>query len=1267
MGFYGGGYAGRLTYGKGIVPLHGQPPAPGASDIPVEDELDLLEDKYMHPFPDIVASAPPYSGLSVHAQDHTRRLSFEQGDEAYLERLNDMRRGQQEPDFDGDETDIPDLAFYPPAIDSGPKARRPLPALPPGDNSAIKRDRSSYNPIGSEAGGVPLDPDGFAVQSHLDVNQVPRAASLLSHGNQPFADLPMRAKTDADEKKPPGRRQLESRKVSESNFNVADVDLPVLPASRRRRFTVQKLTMTDFSRCREPWALSAVAAWLKEVTAGESELKEKDTFDTLVALFIHKVITMNIADAEVLARQVLDELLKSGYLMKEEEWVRYGDGHPSSVIIQLAGLGCYSSLLHERSCKTRCYSYGCARTVKKVDLTTHSVKAARGVQDWASFWNLQKGDLEGKTKKEIERQNVLHEIIQTESEYIDELQVIRTLYRDGLRDSRPAVMKQSRLQQFEQVVFGGVEDIERVNTEYLLAHLKYRQQEKGPWVPGYSDLFREWVRRAKDVYIAYSSNFPAASTRIREEAGRNVLFNQFLENARNDPRSRKLGWDSFFKAPITRLQRYGLLLGTVLKNTEEGSRERENLMLAISEIKEVTHKCDAMVAERKKQVDMEELSMKLMLRPGMEAEIQLELRQAGRELIKRGDLQRLGGTKLTWLDIHAMLFDHYFIIAKRIVERTIPGGPKIERYDVSKKPISMDLLVVEGLDDDPVTRSAVRGLGTTAVSARPGLGTNESNHGRTGSLVGSTNSPGLYSVNSNPSVSTLSTISTVSSARPIVTNLAADAAREDKLLYPFRIRHLGQEVYTLFAQSHSSRQEWGEALLLAKSKHASALFTAHAEPFRLKILADAAFAYDTLVTHPVSRAAITPGTPLERSIKDIEGVFGEQPRPHPICRQTVNCAATFIQPDGQSIHAVGTDFGVYFTESSNPRGWYKAIAATRVTQLMVLEEFSLILVLADRALVAHHLDTVCQTSPAAASSALKRQAAQQISDHRDVAFFAVGRMKDRTLVFYKRRSAQNSVFKVLEPVLDRAGDKQKNRWGTRLRGSTEFFREYGGGFYIPTECYGVSLFTSSIAVSTARGFEMLTLDSTEKPPSSVPDLSNPNVLTIAARLSHQKPVSMLRLSKQEFLLVYETCAVYIDKHGDISRQLVIVFEGKTKSACLWPPNLDGAAMAPANHGDNLKASPKYLILFDADFVEVRDAENGRLRQVIPGRDVRMLDDGRGKGENGAGLGLGGQPLQNGHGPGETPASRGIKFALAHPERDGSVLILEMVLDEIGKY
>jgi CNH domain len=295
----------------------------------------------------------------------------------------------------------------------------------------------------------------------------------------------------------------------------------------------------------------------------------------------------------------------------------------------------------------------------------------------------------------------------------------------------------------------------------------------------------------------------------------------------------------------------------------------------------------------------------------------------------------------------------------------------------------------------------------------------------------------------------------------------------------------------------------------------------------------------------------------------------------------------------------------------------------RVTQIDVLEDFSLCLIIADKSLIAYHLDIIVPVSNfPAPNQDSPRRAPQKLSGARDVSFFATARMKDRTLVFYKKREGLSSTFKVLEPVFQKSSEK-KSKLFSRSKlssgGSTEFFREFDD-FYIPTESFSINLFHTYIAVATARGFELLTLD--KKVTMSIPDLKQPSIANIAARLNGQKPLGMFRKSESEFLLCYEECGVYVDKHGEVSRSVVLEFIGKAKSAAMY-----GA----------------YLILFDTDFVEVRNAENGRLRQVIAGKDVRCIDYGV------AGAGQGGQ--------------RTIKIAMAHPEILGSQLVLELELNE----
>jgi hypothetical protein len=301
-------------------------------------------------------------------------------------------------------------------------------------------------------------------------------------------------------------------------------------------------------------------------------------------------------------------------------------------------------------------------------------------EDWASFFKLTKESIEGKSKKEIERQNVMHEIVTSEEGYMNQLEVLRVLYRDQLRNWQPSIIAPNKLEKFLSVVFGKADAVQVTNRDNLLAQLKYRQQEQGPWIIGFSDLFREWIRKAKNVYIDYASQYPYATYMVRKEADRNLLFRQFLDQVRQHKRSERLDWTHFLKTPITRLQRYTFLLSTVEKNMLQDSDEKINLAKAISEIHAVTLECDQKVAEMQKKVEMMELNSMLVLRPGFHSVLNLD--HLGRELILQGDLQRMGSKGVRWVDTHALLFDHYFILAKVVAPKDGRGEKK---FDVSKE------------------------------------------------------------------------------------------------------------------------------------------------------------------------------------------------------------------------------------------------------------------------------------------------------------------------------------------------------------------------------------------------------------------------------------------------------------------------------------------------------------------------------------------------------------------------------------------------------
>ena len=1277
----GGGYAPGLSYGDDM-PMSDY--AAAAATMPQSDLYDRLNPRMssvrssgvssegrdstasgvdsfpptdaIHPFPAIRNVARVDTGGTgglTEPSPHPRRLSYEDGDEGHFEWDEERTPESGSPTKES----MPDLFFHP-----GMSQHRPLPPPPsnsdPGGQlprlatgtytqqsrfSQYSDNRSSY---------YPAAPDAYASNTLLSPSTVPRSTSLTSQRSQPRSDQPIRSKTDADRAKALRQQQVAGRPLSDiydpsEPQSAIALDLPTIP---RKKFNPAKLSNDQFKKCSEPWALSSVLAWIRDLADEETDLRESAVTEGIVALFTNKVPTMNTTEAEILGDRVVKDMFAANALVKEEEWVKFGPGEISGVLYQLTGSGCYSSKLHVSESRGRCYSHHCMRTLKVVDMNSMTEKKS---EDWVTYYKLKASDLEGHDRKEIERQNNLHEVVTGEAGYLEALDIVRILYRDRLQNAQPAVLNAKKLPTFLKEVFSNIDKVKKVNQDYLLGRLRYRQNEQGPWVAGFSDIFREWIRRARSIYVDYATNYPRADFLIRREAERNLQFRTFLDQAREDRRSSRLGWDNYLKSPITRLQRYSLLIQTVLKNTVKDSEEKTNLEFALDEIKAATHECDLKYAEQEKKMQLHEYAAKLKLRSQMDKDVELNLDHLGREVILAGNILRAGGKGFNWVETHAILFDHYLVLSKKMKDY----------YDVSKVPIPMDLLVLESDKDLPVVKSGVKGIGavTTTVVPRgpqapdPRLNrtTSTTSDGSGQQLQHTNTAASLGSSGTNPSLVPITAIETI--------------AKDDKTMYPFRIKHLGRaEVYTLFAPSAQNRLEWCDAIITAKTKHAEQLYSQNSEPFRLRVLADTAFGYEGL-SYPSRRIAIQ-GTPLDRAIAESEKKYAGQGRPAPVCRASVNCATVFNQPYGRLMCAVGTDYGVYLSEYQNSRGWMRvsakhsphstdaayhgqAIQLQKVTQIAVLEEFNLFLLISDKVLIAYHLDVVCPPSGNAPSQgdASSRRAPQRLSGSKDIGFFVAGRMKDRALVFYKKRDGINSTFKVLEPVLQKsATTRSRFLPSSSRRGQTEFFREYDE-FYIPTECYSLNLFQTSMAVATVRGVEVLNLE--KKMPWTVPNLRSENpetqghLASIANRIKELKPLGMFRLSESEFLVTFDECAVYVNKHGDVSRGVVMEFVGRAKSACLYG---------------------QYLILFDDDFVEIRDSQNGRLKQVIAGKDIRMLDDGGGgtgapQTTAGPQAALGGGA--NGLGmQGFGAAPRTVKMCMQHPEYEKSHVIVELLLN-----
>ena len=290
---------------------------------------------------------------------------------------------------------------------------------------------------------------------------------------------------------------------------------------------------------------------------------------------------------------------------------------------------------------------------------------------------------------------------------------------------------------------------------------------------------------------------------------------------------------------------------------------------------------DARGTDISKKADLVELQAKIQLRAGMDL-VHLNLTHLDREVIYRGDLLRKA--RINWVETHVILFDHYVVLAKTQFVRDATREFRDVKYDVSKLPIPMVLLVLESANDDPITD----GIGAVAA--------------------------------------------------------ATEAPTETTLLWPFRLKHLGRDqVYTLGASTSQNRHDWCTKIVEAKTRHAILLYKQEAEPFSLRVVADKAFAFDAIPGAAVTdeaksggdKSVVIQGTPLYRAIQDLEEQHKDAvPPPLPVCRAAVNCATTFLDPNGGGpMVVVGTDYGVYISKYSTPRAWTRVSSQSFLIRL----------------------------------------------------------------------------------------------------------------------------------------------------------------------------------------------------------------------------------------------------------------------------------------------------------------------------------------------
>ncbi|KAI9889589.1 MAG: RHO1 GDP-GTP exchange protein 2 [Vezdaea aestivalis] len=284
----------------------------------------------------------------------------------------------------------------------------------------------------------------------------------------------------------------------------------------------------------------------------------------------------------------------------------------------------------------------------------------------------------------------------------------------------------------------------------------------------------------------------------------------------------------------------------------------------------------------------------------------------------------------------------------------------------------------------------------------------------------------------------------------------------------------------------------------------------------------------------------------------------------------VNC---LVPVDGGRKLVYGTDSGLYVSErkQNQPSSKPKRVAdLTNVTQIDVMEEYSLLLVLTNKSLVSigmEILDTNETPKP------------KMIQKHQH--FFKSGVCLGRHLVCSVKTSALSTTIKVFEPSDTMNRGQKRAGLTAMLRMGPEVLKPFKE-FYIPTESSSIHFLKSKLCVGCARGFEVVSLETLET--QSLLDQADTS-LDFVARKESIKPIHIERLNG-EFLLNYSDFSFFVNRNGWRTRpDWKINWEGQPQSFALSYP---------------------FILAFEPSFIEIRNVETSALVHIVTAKNVRML-------------------------------------------------------------
>ncbi|KAG0367023.1 hypothetical protein BGZ54_004537 [Gamsiella multidivaricata] len=364
----------------------------------------------------------------------------------------------------------------------------------------------------------------------------------------------------------------------------------------------------------------------------------------------------------------------------------------------------YSAKCYSYGCipgDATCYSYLCPNRQHIGNVLGRQNSGASSVGSQEKVWanSVPASVVASASKKERNRQEAIFEVVNTEGNYVRDLELMEEIFINPLRAGD--IVDSEKVDEFIEDVFLNYKEIMGLNKN-LLEALKVRQEEQ-PLVERIGDVLLAHVVGFEEAYARYIPRIALSEYAYKKEETKNPKFAQFLKDCTRHPEARRLGLRHFVGQPYQRIPRYPLLLSEVVKRTDEGVEDRETVQEVIKVCTELGKRIDACMPEGARQLRLLTIQDKIFWKSKEEHQ-DLKLGERSRKL----HYECMGRRKATFdvqaTELRVFLFDHMLLMTKE--KRDKQGEKDSVLYQVSRNAIPLELADVWPDDGKPSSLSA---------------------------------------------------------------------------------------------------------------------------------------------------------------------------------------------------------------------------------------------------------------------------------------------------------------------------------------------------------------------------------------------------------------------------------------------------------------------------------------------------------------------------------------------------------------------------------